>query len=434
MSGYQDLRAQAIEALQQGDPQTAFYRLRGALSWPGPVQDEDLYDALRLMGEVVVHMAGPEIAGLFASAGRGPDLRRNRDLGHGLMDMGLPDVAATLLERCRRLAPDSETVLLELVTALDTLGHSAACLTLLRAQPAALARSGALRHALVVHTAATGDLDAAQGLLASLGAPEDDEQRLIQAWLQRTHIRAQLARPVTGLDQSDLRGWQYALTGTIVLHLSEHGHPEPMAGRYAWLQDAADTVRTCVERLRVVLQAASEPPPALIPLPDRDSEILALAAGELLGLPVRPWPIRGVPAPALLVAYDLREAAPHALAGLFQRAPGQILWSHVGCWTEAGPIAPDIVSFLAQYAVAPWAETLAMDPETQEVGHRAADTRPTEEIAAAIAALPAPGPEQGPMDDLPGLAALSRADLQLPPRRPRERWTLGSPVLSNRFT
>ena len=53
MSGYQDLRAQAIEALQQGDPQTAFYRLRGALSWPGPEQDEDLYDALRLMGEVV---------------------------------------------------------------------------------------------------------------------------------------------------------------------------------------------------------------------------------------------------------------------------------------------------------------------------------------------------------------------------------------------
>ena len=66
MSGYQDLRAQAIEALQQGDPQTAFYRLRGALSWPGPEQDEDLYDALRLMGEVVVHMAGP---GATAAAG-----------------------------------------------------------------------------------------------------------------------------------------------------------------------------------------------------------------------------------------------------------------------------------------------------------------------------------------------------------------------------
>ena len=434
MSDYQELRASALEALGQGDAATAFYRLRGALSWPGPAEDAALFDALTLMSQVVAPMAGPEIASLFASAGRGPDPRRLRDLGHGLMDMGLPDVAATLLERCRRLAPDQERVLLELVSALDALGASGAALSLLKAAPAALARSGALRHALAAHAAQTGDLDAARGLLDRLGAPEDDEQRLIQAWLQRVHIRAQLTRPITGLDPSDLRGWQYALTGTTVLHLSEHGHPEPMGGRYAWVQDTPDTVRICVERLRAALRAAGEPPPALIPLPDRDSEILALAAGALLDLPVRPWPVRGVPAPALLVAYDLREAAPAALASLFQRAPGQILWSHVGCWTEAGPIAPDIVSFLAQYAVSSWGERLAMNPDTQEVEHRPADLRPAEAIAAEIAALPAPGPDEGPLDDVPGLEALARADLQIPARRPRERWTLGSPVSSNRFT
>lgn len=434
MSDYQQARAEALAALQEQDLQTAFFRLRNALSWPGVESDDELYDGLRLMSQIVAPMAGSEVAGLFASAGQGPDLRRLRDLGHGLLDMGLPGVAVTVLDRCRRLAPDNDHVLLDLVSGLEQLGLSQTALPLLRAQPSALARSSALRHALAVHTAQTGDLAALGGLLSSLGAPEDDEQRVIQAWLQRVRIRAELARPLSALDAGDLRGWQYTLTGGLVLHLSEHGYPEPMHGRYAWVQDGPDTVRRCVERLRAVLGAMGDLPPAIVPLPDRDSEILALVAGRVLGLPVRPWPVRGVPAPALIVAYDLREADPGVLASLFQRAPGQILWAQVGCWTEAAPITPDLISFLAQYAVAPWAETLGVDPETQEVGHRAADPRPTDEIAAEIAALPAPSAEGESVDDVAGLLALARADRTLPERRPRERWMLGSPVLSARFT
>lgn len=433
MSSYAEAVAGAVEAAQAGDLQTAFFRMRGALSWPGPEADEELYEGLGIMARIVAPMAGLEVAGLFESAARGPDLRRLRDLAHGMMDMGLAAMALPVLERCRRLAPDNDAVLLELVTAFDAIGAPQPALAALRAQPAALARQSGLRHALAVATAQTGDLEALPGLLGSLGAPEGDEQRLIQAWLQRTLIRAGLTRPLTGLDRGDLRGWQYALTGTLLLHISEHGHPEPMAGRYAWVQDSPGTVRLAVDRLARVLKAMGPTPPVIVPLPDRDSEILARIAGDLLGLPVRPWPIRGVPAPALVVAYDMREADPGALAVLFQRAPGQVLWSHVGCWTEGGPIAPDIVSFLAQYAVSPWGETLTVDPETQAVSHREADGRSVEEIAGPISALPAPEAEAGPLDDLAALDALARADAGLPERRPRERWTLGSPVPSARF-
>ena len=116
-------------------------------------------------------------------------------------------------------------------------------------------------------------------------------------------------------------------------------------------------------------------------LPDRGSRILGLAAARLLGLPARPFD-PGRP-DTLVVAYDLNDVDGDTLVPLKQRTPGQVLFEHASCWTDAPAVAADISTFLHQTVVAPGGEvmrrTKAGDVETLP-----ADARPAEELAGLI--------------------------------------------------
>jgi hypothetical protein len=172
----------------------------------------------------------------------------------------------------------------------------------------------------------------------------------------------------------------------------------------------------------------------VLALPDRDSSILAAAAGTLLGLPVEPYASDRA---GLVVAYDfgrLDESTPDELA---EHQPGQILYAHATCWTEPPPCAPDLTLYLYQANVAPWDEHLAVGPEGAiEVP---ADEGPPEAIAARIVAAevnddPEDREENQVSELLRWADAIRPMASAFATEGERGRMWAGGPVGSSRFT
>jgi hypothetical protein len=234
------------------------------------------------------------------------------------------------------------------------------------------------------------------------------------------------------LDSVDLRGWHYVLGAGMLGHLSPHGFDEGMHGRYAWVQDTLAMVKMGLERLRVVLRAWGIEPPCVYAPPGRDHEVLGEAAARVLGLELAPWPSVGVPAPGLVVVYDLANVERKDLERLLERREGQVLYAHATGWTEDGAIAPDMTTVLHQSIVSPWEPQLVIDPKTGEAKTGEADIRTAEELGAAVAAAADMRDEDTARDDVEGLVRLAKVAGAPEPGR-RERAWAGGPVGSNRF-
>ena len=135
----------------------------------------------------------------------------------------------------------------------------------------------------------------------------------------------------------------------------------------------------------------------------------------MIDLPIAPWPAVGVPAPGLVVVYDLAELPHAAVQRLQQRKPDQILYAHASPWTQDFPIAPDVTTLLYQILAAPW------DTE-----------RPVDEVVSEIVASLGMDADDTAADEVTRWAALvEKAWPPLPGQRAR-LWA-GGPVPSNRF-
>jgi hypothetical protein len=167
--------------------------------------------------------------------------------------------------------------------------------------------------------------------------------------------------------------------------------------------------------------------------PGRDHEIVARAAAHKLGLSVAPWPAVGVPAPGLVVLYDLADLAPADVERLAPRRPDQVVFAHASPWTHDSPIAPDVTTLLYQSLVPPWGESTLIDPDTRQVRTAAADARSTEEVAAELAASPGPGEAELAADEPARWAALVERAWPPPAGGRRFRLRAGGPVSSSRF-
>jgi hypothetical protein len=153
---------------------------------------------------------------------------------------------------------------------------------------------------------------------------------------------------------------------------------------------------------------------------------------QRLQLPLAPWPAVGVPAPGLVVAYDLAEV-PHAeLARLQVRKPGQLLYAHASPWTHDAQVAPDVTTLLYETLVPAWGETLVAAAGQEGVTPGPADARDPAAIAAEVAAHPGLPAEEVSCDDLPRWDALVAATWP-PEQGLRSRLWAGGPVASNRF-
>jgi hypothetical protein len=337
-----------------GDDRAAFARVRARLGWPHgkALPDGELPAWLGLLGELAARRGATQLAELATGAVRDPDSPdRLYDLGYALIDAGAPAIAASVLWRCLALVGDSEEVVCELVSALESALAYRDAFAILDEHAALRARSFLCAYLHAFNAAMIGRLDLTREGLAQL-RPETPETTGMRDTLAAIVERADRVAGAAPLDAADLRGWHYVLTGGILIHQSPYGFDEPMRGRYAWLQDSHAHVASGLARLHpLVTGMAIE---CIYAPPGRGNEIVAEAASGKLGLPVAPWPAVGNPAPGLVVIYDLADLPAAEVQRLVQRRADQILFAHASPWTQDSPIAPDVTTLLYQTLVPPW--------------------------------------------------------------------------------
>ncbi|MET9324682.1 hypothetical protein ABZX75_31685 [Streptomyces sp. NPDC003038] len=354
-----------------------------------------------------------------AAGSRPDDPQVLYDLGYGCVERGIAFLAVGPLREALRLLPESRPLLAELVSALEDEHRHAEAAALLAARGERLA-AWPETYLLVHHTLLAGDLPGARTVAARLPDPQDDTWRGAHARQRRMLARAELAATAGPLDRADLRGWQFALTGTLLGTLSPYGFGAGMTGRYGFLGDTHAQCRRGLARLALALEATGRrrATTTVSLLPGRSDRILGLAAAAVLGLPAVPYaPTRTDTA---VIAYDLGDCDPQLAQSLRTRAEGQVLHEHATRWTSPPPVSPDSSALLAQYVQSPWRE----------------DDRPEEEIARDVAradAAPDPGDGEGPPD--PDDAFRAYAAAVAPGWLTGTRDHLGSPgpVPSSRF-
>lgn len=404
----------AIAALiDGGDDREAFARVRARLAWPRGKDLGEVASWLELLARLAAARGAQELSEVASAAVRDPDSPDNLyDLGYALIDAGAPSIAASVLWRCLALVGDSEEVVCELVSALESALAYGDAFQILEQHASLRDRSFLCEYLYAFNAAMTGRLDTTRAVFARL-SPDSPETEAMKQTIAAMLERADRIAGAAALDTRDLRGWQYVLTGTLVSHQSPYGFDEPMHGRYAWLQDSAAHVATGIARLAPLVRALEVP---CVYAPEgRDHEILAQAVSRAIDLPLAPWPAVGVPAPGLVVVYDLAALPLADVTRLQQRRPDQILYAHASPWTQDFPIAPDVTTLLYQMLVPPWDSERSID-----------------DIATEITAEAGLDADESACDELPRWQALvEKAWPPLPGQRAR-LWA-GGPVPSNRF-
>lgn len=351
------------------------------------------------------------------------------DFGYACIERGIAFLAVPALRRALEMLPDEPVLLMELVSALERENRHAEAVTALEPRVGSLDPWPA-RYLLAYNALFAGDLARAEHEAGRLPAP-DETWAPAQGRLARMIARARAARGVGPLDGKDLRGWQFALGGSVLLTISPYGFADGMTGRFAFTSDSFATCRRSLDRLRLVLDAAGRRPASVGLLPDRSSRILGLAAARLFGLPAEPF-APGRP-DVLVVAYDLNETDAE---GLWERAEGQVLFEHATCWTDPPAVTADVTGILHQVVKSPWGEQLRMSPGGQ-AETVPPDQRPEEELATeVIAADPhedGEGDGAAPPDPDEGLAAFARAVAGHWLTGPRDAVHSPGPVPSSRF-
>ena len=390
--------------------------LRARLGWPRgrQIAPAELPGVIDQLAQLAERRGAEQLAEVARAAVRDPDSPdRLYDLGYTLIDAGAPALAASVLWRCLALVGDSEEVVCELVSALECALAYEDAFAILDQQHALRARSFLCQYLYAFDAAMTGRLDITRATLAELH-PDTPETETMRGTIAAICERAGQVAGTSTLDDRDLRGWHYVLTGGLLLHQSPFGFEDAMHGRYAYLHDSLARVALGVDRLVALVRELRLP--CVYAPPGKGHEIVASAIAQRLDIPLAPWPAVGVPAPGLVAMYDLADLAPEELPKLLQRREGQILYAHASPWTRDSPVAPDATTVLYQLLEPPWQD-----------GDDAAP------LADAIAAGRGAEVDQLPEDEPARWAALVARAWPPPAPRTRARLWAGGPVRSNRF-
>ncbi|MBK6687408.1 MAG: hypothetical protein IPG45_23255 [Deltaproteobacteria bacterium] len=453
---------QAREALAKQDPRGAFGALRWVLQYPSRVSADPIVwpQVVALFADISERIAGPELAGqlrsvlpapkrrllgLWSGAVQPASAQALFEVGYALIEHELHGIAATFLALANDLEPNRERIVGELAIALESAGQHEEARRILESAPAVLASSFNCSYLLAFDTLLTGDVALARERHAKLRAA-DDLERWMAGALDGMLLRAEaLLRGSSRLDPlstEDLAGWQFVVNGSFLLHRSAFGFEEGMRGRYAYTQDFLGRCHAGLVRLKRLCSIVDFRPVAILSMPNRDSQILALAASELFGVPKEPW--REAPlSPGLIIAYDMQgvELTKAEVDALRAGAPGQAYFEHAACWTSPFPVAGDVINYLQQINQAPWGHRTSFDPETRTKTELSADERAPEVIAQELLAAPVDYEDELHGDEAE-LERLVEQALGLPPdaqpqmlRRsgPRLLQRSDSRVKSNRF-
>jgi hypothetical protein len=394
--------------LAAGDARGALAHVRQCLAWPRGRDVTELPPWLRLLRDVSAALSLDELVEIADDAVRDPDSPdKLYDLGYALIDAHAPSIAASILWHCLKLVGESEEVVCELVSALESALAYGDAYMILEQHAALRSRSFLCEYLFAFNAAMSGRLDTTRAVYARL-VPDSPEMESMLGTIKGIVDRGDRIEP---RDERDLRGWQYVLTGTLLAHQSPYGFDEPMHGRYAWLQDSLARIKTGLDRVVPLARAIAAP--CVYALPGRASEIVAGALATLLDVPLAPWPSIGIPE-GVIVAYDLAEIPGDALGRLSQRKADQLFFAHASPWTRDGAVAPDVTTLLYESIVEPVDEGTA------------------EEVAAAIVASPGLDEAERAHDEPQRWELLARTAWPALPGQ-RSRFWAGGPVPSNRF-
>ena len=344
----------ALALLARGSDGEAYAVLRAHFAWPRgrDLDPGELAAWVDVLGGIAAHRGADPLDQLATAVVGDPDSPdRLYDLGYALIDAGVPGMAASVLWRCLALVGDSEEVVCELVSALESALAYHDAFALLGEHAALRERSFLCQYLYGFNAAMIGRLDVTRVALTEL-APDTDDTTTMKANLEAIVARADRVGDTCALDDRDLRGWHYVLTGGLLTHQSPYGFDTPMHGRFALLRDSFARVVTGMSRLLALVRTT--PVPCVYAPPGRSHEILARALAAKLGVPLAPWPHVGKPAPGLVALYDLAELGAADIARLGQRRAGQIVYAHASPWTCDSPLAPDVTTLLYQYLEPPW--------------------------------------------------------------------------------
>ncbi|WP_194895539.1 hypothetical protein [Catenulispora pinisilvae] len=348
-----------------------------------------LPDFVRLLREAARSMGFDAMVGAASRALEAEDDREARaaalyDFGFECIEHGIAFLAIRVLREAAELEPGVIQIRTELAAACERAWQHLDAMAALRGFQGEL--PWLARYQLAFNALLAGEVAVAEEEFAALAEPEgEDRDDLLPL---REKVRTMLVRAAAvavtddGLAAGDLRGWQFALTGGVLLTVSPYGYDAGMTGRWAMVGDSYGACVETLRRLGVVLAGRGLSPQTVSLLPDRDSQIMGLAAAKYFDLPAVPFaPER---TDTLIVAYDLNEAEPDVLAALRNRVPGQILFERACDWTDPPLAAADAIGFLRQMVREPWGSALrVVDGEVTETE---ADARPAEEIAAELVA------------------------------------------------
>lgn len=318
-----------VERLLAGQEPGAAWRALEA----GLADDPEPREIFHLAGRVLRMGGETATAELFDRAADAPhDLERLLELGAELLGHGQPSAAAAVLERALRLAPFDAVVRSELAIAQARAGRPHQVVQTLALHPCLADDPGALFQ-FGWASLLTGDLDAAEGALATLRGAARLRQVLEHA-LARARVGSAASPP-------DARDFLFVEHGALLVDAGG-----PLAGRYDVLSVDAGRARQLLAGCAAAVQRLVSTPRRVAIWDERQrglAEALAEACGgraveardagrsDLVVLDRADRLAEGVPEP--LHAEHLREALVIALT--MELAP-------------ALPRAPDIVGALAR--------------------------------------------------------------------------------------
>jgi len=438
-ASYEEIRTNAIAALESAQHQEAFRSFRSAIDYRFGALDgseSQFKDAFEIFARISEHFAPPEFVDKVRAVVETPnDIQVLYDFGYLMYEEGQPGIGATALARADELAPGTAAVVSELVTCLESCNQCQMAVEILKKYPELTSKGFFPAYQLAFNGTMAGDLSVARAAFATLPSLSsgDENEQFMMGRIERFLNRADRIHAVSTLGLDDLRGWHYVLSGGIITQLSAFGYPDPMGGRFAMIQDSYDMIRVGVENLKRIVEQKSVPVESVTAINDRGSQIVASVVGSLLKLPVRQWSPSDSQSKTIVVAYDLSlidDLTPYQQ--LRDRSPGQLLFSHAFCWVRSCPIAADVVSILHQYNNAPWDPKMQFDSEKEMSDP---DERPIDQIAADI--LSSTGnPNEGGDGEVPQLTNQFLEAVGAFPESAglRELFWESSPVKSSQFS
>ena len=440
---YKQIRETLLKNLNKRNLQEAYSNIREILEYPGYFYLETVWDdVIELFEKITRELIGDDWGDLVKKLRENPnDADALYDLAYELYEESAHSIAATFLSRANKIKPQDEKIVSELIVNLEFMMLNQDACDILSEMKELLETSEFCRYLLGFNRIMTGNIDETKKIITTIQDSQDKDIQFMANSLKGMIERASILKNSRSLDNTDLRGWHMVLNGSILLHLSPYGIDEGMYGRYAYISDSYSLCHHGIERLSSVLEAAKIKIPCILSLPDRSSQILAMATSEILKKPFKIWDEVDINTKGLIVAYDLNEiSSDELIIEIADHRPGQILWAHASCWTFPFPYAPDITTYLYQQNNSPWGGgQMVYDKNSERIEILEKDKSEQETISQQIIKAER---DQDYVDDLHDLLTMIESlnliseentpgIFRTTGRRMHQR--VGSPVLSNRF-